>query len=194
MRYSYLLLLAALSLSALAPGCGGVKPAAPERSAEAAASPQDMNWAFAPKALELTFVSDPFLNEYEGAAHTLSICVYQLSDPAAFRQMAATAPGVSKLLECAPFDPSVVSVQRVSVRPGLGEVLTLDRDAKSKYLAVACNYHDLNPGTATRIFEIPVSSDTSGWLWWKETTYQPGKLSRKIFLGKTGMPPSDTGQ
>ena len=66
--------------------------------------------------------------------------------------------------------------------------LTFDRNEKTKFLAVACGYYDLEPGRSpTRVYEIPVSSNTSGWLWWKETTYEPGKLSKKILLGKTGV-------
>ncbi|MFP5222364.1 MAG: type VI secretion system lipoprotein TssJ [Acidobacteriota bacterium] len=181
------LILAALAALALASGCGGGKTAPPSQYTNPSSSPQTMNWAFAPKALEFTFISDPFLNEYEGAAHTLSVCVYQLQAPTAFQQLAATAPGISKLLECTSFDQSVVSAQRVIVQPGRNEVLTVDRNEKAKFVAIACGYYDLNLGAATRVYEIPVSSDTSGWLWWKETTYQPGKLSKKILLGKTGV-------
>jgi type VI secretion system VasD/TssJ family lipoprotein len=181
------LILAALAALALASGCGGGKSAPPSQYTNPSSSPQTMNWAFAPKALEFTFISDPFLNEYEGAAHTLSVCVYQLQNPTAFQQLAATAPGISKLLECTAFDQSVVSAQRVIVQPGRNEVLTVDRNEKAKFVAIACGYYDLNLGAATRVYEIPVSSDTSGWLWWKETTYQPGKLSKKILLGKTGV-------
>jgi len=181
------LILAALAALALASGCGGGKSAPPSQYTNPSSNPQTMNWAFAPKALEFTFISDPFLNEYEGAAHTLSVCVYQLQTPTAFQQLAATAPGISKLLECTAFDQSVVSAQRVIVQPGRNEVLTVDRNEKAKFVAIACGYYDLNLGAATRVYEIPVSSDTSGWLWWKETTYQPGKLSKKILLGKTGV-------
>jgi len=183
-----LFVTALMALACLA-GCGGGgKTAPPSQYTNPSYSPQTMNWAYAPKALELTFVSDPFLNQYEGAAHTLSVCVYQLQSPGAFQQLAATAPGISKLLECGAFDKeSVVSSQRVIVQPGRNETITLDRGDKTKYVAVACGFYDLNLGTATQVFEIPVSSDTSGWLWWKETTYQPAKLSRKILLGKTGM-------
>ena len=169
-------------------GCGGGgKSAPPSQYTNPSYSPQTMNWAFSPKALEFTFVSDPFLNEYEGAAHTLSVCVYQLQAPTAFQQLAATAPGISKLLECQSFDASVVSFQRVIVQPGRNETVTLDRGEKAKFVAITCGYYDLNLGAATQVYEIPVSSDTAGWLWWKETTYQPGKLSKKILLGKTGI-------
>lgn len=180
------LLLAALVAFA-ASGCGGGKSAPPSQYTNPSYSPQTMNWAFAPKALELTFISDPFLNEYEGAAHTLVVCVYQLQAPTAFQQLAATAPGISKLLECQNFDASVVSAQRVIVQPGRNEVLTVDRNEKAKFVALACGYYDLNLGSATRVYEIPVSSNTSGSLWWKETTYEPGKLLKKILLGKTGI-------
>jgi type VI secretion system VasD/TssJ family lipoprotein len=180
--------LAALLTILAASGCGGgAKPAPPSQYTNPATSPQTMNWAFAPKALELSFQSDPFLNAFEGAAHTLSVCVYQLQNPAAFQQLAATAPGISKLLECQSFDASVVSAQRVIVQPGRNETLAMDRNEKSKFLAVACGYYVLNLGEATRVYEIPVSSNTAGWLWWKETTYAPAKLSKKILLGKTGI-------
>lgn len=181
-------LLALAALVALASaGCGGGKSAPPSQYTNPSYSPQTMNWAYAPKALELTFTSDPFLNEYDGAAHTLSVCVYQLSSPAAFQQLAATAPGISKLLECQNFDASVVSAQRVIAQPGRNDVLTVDRNEKARFVAIACGYYDLNLGSATRVYEIPVSSNTSGWFWWKETTYEPGKLSKKILLGKTGV-------
>jgi len=143
--------------------------------------------------MELTFLSDPFLNEYDGASHNLSVCVYQLQDPAAFQQLAASAPGVAKLLECAGFDAGVVSVQRVTIQPGRNVVLSLDRNEKARFLAVACGYYDLNLGAATRVYEIPVNSSTSGWLWWKGTTYEPGKLAKKILLGKTGLQNTDEG-
>jgi type VI secretion system VasD/TssJ family lipoprotein len=170
-----------------AAACGGGKSAPPSQYTNPSSSPQTMNWAFAPKAMELTFLSDPFLNEYEGAPHTLSVCVYQLQAPTAFQQLAATAPGIAKLLECASFDASVVSSQRVIVQPGRNEVIAFDRNEKTKFLAVACGYYDLNLGAATRVYEVPVNSNTSGWLWWKDTTYEPGKLSKKILLGKTGI-------
>lgn len=168
-------------------GCGGGKSAPPSQYTNPAYSPQTMNWSFAPKALEFVFQADPMLNAYEGASHTLSVCVYQLQNPAAFQQLAATAPGVSKLLECQNFDASVVATQRVIVQPGRNETVAFDRNEKAKFVAVACGYYVLNLGEATRVYEIPVSSNTSGWLWWKETTYEPGKLSKKIQLGKTGV-------
>lgn len=178
---------AAMAAVLMLAGCGG-KQAAPPQAPASADGQKPLNWAYAPKALELTFVSDPFLNEHEGAAHSLSVCVYQLQDPSSFKALAATPPGASRLLDCGDFDPaSVVSVQRVTVRPGRNEVVTLDRGGKARFVAIACGFYDLNPGTATQVYEIPVSSDTSGWLWWKETTYHPAKLSRKILLGRTGL-------
>ncbi len=168
-------------------GCGASKTATAPQGGDASHSPQTMNWAFAPKALELTFISDPFLNEYEGAAHPLTVCVYQIQSHEAFQQLAVTAPGVSRLLDCAAFGSDAVSAQRVVVQPGRNEVLTIDRKQSAKYVAIVCGYYGSSPSSATRIYEIPVSSNTSGWLWWKQTTYEPGKLSRKILLGKTGM-------
>lgn len=188
--------IAALScLLAAASGCagGGQAANAPQasRPASPASSPETMNWAFAPKALEITFVSDPFLNEYEGAAHSLTACIYQLEDPEDFGKLAASAPGVSKLLDCGGAGVAgVVAARRVTVQPGRNETVVLDRGEKARFVAVACGYYDLNQGAVTQVYEIPVSADTSGWLWWKETSYQPAKLARKIILGRAGMLPA----
>lgn len=182
-----------LALLLALPGCSGGGSSAPQ-AREAAPAPKAPNWAFAPKALELTFVSDPFLNEYEGSAHALTVCVYQLADPDAFRRLAASAPGVAKLVECSRFDPAgVVSAHRVTVQPGRNETLTLDRDGSTRAVAVACGYYDLSRGDSTGVFDIPVAEDTSGWLWWKQTTREPAKLSRQIVLGRAGMRAGDAG-
>lgn len=180
-------------LVACAATCGGGKAPSPSPDAAPPGGSQSARWTYAPKAMELTFLSDPFLNEYDGAPHALSVCVYQLQEPATFRRLAANAPGMARLLECAAFDPGVVAVQRVMVQPGRNEVLTLDRNEKARYLAVACGYSDFSPGGATRIYEIPVNANTSGWLWWKDTSYEPGKLAKKILLGKTSLQASQDG-
>jgi len=187
-----LTLMAMLALAAFVAccaGCGAGKGASapPPREAGPSFSPQPGNWAYAPKALELTFTSDPFLNEYDGAAHALNICVYQLANPAAFQELAASAQGLGKLLECANFDPSVVGAQRVTVQPGRNEVLRLDRNENARYVAVACGYYDRDQGRTTRLYEIPLNASSSGWLWWKETSYEPGNLAKKILLGKNGI-------
>ena len=180
-------------LVACAAACGGGKAAPVSQDVSKPVGPQAAHWDYAPKAMELTLLSDPFLNAYEGAPHSLSVCVYQLQDPEAFQALAASGPGIARLLECAAFDPSVAAVQRVVVQPGRNETLTLDRHEKARFLGVACGYFDRNQGAALRIYEIPVAANTSGWLWWKETNYEPGKLVKKILLGKTGIQASGDG-
>ncbi|WP_243438778.1 type VI secretion system lipoprotein TssJ [Fundidesulfovibrio soli] len=186
-------MLALWAFVACCAGCGaggGASSPAP-RIAEPSYSPEPASWGFAPKALELTFTADPFLNEYDGAAHALSVCVYQLANPAAFQDLAASATGVSSLLECREFDQGVVGAQRLKVQPGSSESLRLDRAGNARFVAVACDYYDQNQGRTTRVYEIPLNANTSGWLWWKETSYEAGKLSKKILLGKTGILDAD---
>lgn len=186
-------MLALAAFSAFSAGCGGSgggSAPAPQKTGPSF-SPEAGNWSYAPKALELTFTADPFLNEYGGAAHALDVCVYQLANPAAFQGLAASPTGVSSLLECREFDPGVVGVQRVKVQPGSSETLRLDRAENARYVAVACGYYDQNQGRTTRLYEIPLNANTSGWFWWKETNYEPGKLARKILLGKTGILDAD---
>ncbi|WP_243311400.1 type VI secretion system lipoprotein TssJ [Fundidesulfovibrio agrisoli] len=184
-------MLALVAFSAFSAGCGTGGPTAAPQKAEPSYSPEAGNWSYAPKALELTLTADPFLNEYGGAAHPLDVCVYQLASPAAFKDLAASPTGVSSLVECREFDSSVVGAQRVKVQPGSSETLRLDRAENARFVAVACAYYDQNQGRTTRIYEIPLNANTSGWFWWKETNYEAGKLTRKILLGKTGILDAD---
>lgn len=177
-------LIAALLTALLSAGCGGQaeKKQAPPVKAE-----PGVNWSFAAKALEVTFVSDPFLNEYQGASHSLDVWVYQLEDAEGFRRMAASARGMAALAEGRGPDQGVVSAKRVTVRPGRNETLAFDRNEKTRYLGVACAYFGLDLASCARVYEVPVGANTSGWLWWKTTTYAPDKLSRQILLGKSGI-------
>jgi type VI secretion system VasD/TssJ family lipoprotein len=177
--------VAMVVLSALA-ACGGPKPQAPSQFTNPATSPTTMQWSFQPKAINLKLVSDPALNTYDGSPHTLVLCVYQLSAPASFQQMAITVPGVSKLLECANYDPSVISAQRIIVQPGQNQNLSLDRNENAKYVALAAGYYELNLGSATRLYEIPLLTTTQGMVF-KDTYYQPAVLSRDVMLGPIGL-------
>lgn len=183
-----------LCLVILAAGCfGGANTPAPNPEPPAKEQPApEVKWTHAAKALELTFVSDPFLNEHDGSAHQLGLCVYQLTDAEAFRSLTPTVTGLARLGECERFDPSVISARRVTVKPGRNEVLTFDRDEKARYVAVVGDYYGRTRTSSTRLYEIPVDTGSTGWLFWKETTYSPGKLARKIILGRTGMVGDDS--
>lgn len=187
MRHVLLLLASAALLAVLGCGAAGDRAGTGQDPARNAPSPQAPSWAYAPKALELTFVSDPFLNVYDGSAHSLPVCVYQLESVEEVKSLTASAPGISRLLDCRQSALRAVACQRIVVQPGRNETAVLDRAGKARYVAVVCGYYGLNATSAVRVYEIPVSANTSGWLWWKQTSVEAAKLSRKIVLGATGV-------
>lgn len=173
---------------------GGPKPAPPSGVPTPVKDPAQVNWTYQPGALQLNFVADPALNRYGGVPHTLALCVYQLSQQNAFTQLAETVGGANKLLECGVFDPTVISAKRVIVQPGRNQTLAMDRAEKVKYVGLAAGYYELSPPLATRLYEVPMQSETQGWLWWKDTLYSPAKLTMHILLGADGLQKMEGGQ
>ena len=101
MRAGWSALCACLLLAA----CASSPP--PQLSAQ----PDDLTYA--PDSIELQLSSAETLNIDSGQAHALSLGVSQLSDPAAFATLAASAAGAEKLLDQGmDADPSVVGFIR----------------------------------------------------------------------------------
>lgn len=180
--------LAALFLAA-APGCGG-KDNAPQAPAREAESKDSILWAQEPKGITLDLTASPDLNMYEGKAHTLLLCLYQLEKREAFDALAATPDGLSRLLECGSFDPSVKMTSRIFLQPGENAAHTLDRVENARYAALACGYFSPSPVTAARVWEIPVNTRTEGWVW-KTTYYSAGKLGLRLYLDAQGLREAD---
>ena len=157
--------------------CGGTPPD-PLRT-----QPQ---WKYAPGSLELRYHADPQLNIYDEQGHTVVLCLYQLSDPNGFLNLAKSREGLLKLLDCKDFDATAVFYQRLIVQPGEDRVLPLDRAEKAAYVAVAAGYYDLNPQRSTRLFQIPVITRDEG-IFTKDIVRKPGKLLVNLFLGPVGI-------
>ncbi len=159
-------------------GCGGSSAAELK-----AATPQ---WTYAPGAVKLRYRSDKRLNEYDGRAHTVAMCVYQLSKPNAFNTLSKTKKGLLKLLQCKSFDPSVVYYEIVYAQPGEDRLDFLDRAEDAKYMGVAAGYNLLEPRQSTRLFQYPVETKTTG-MFFTSTSKHPGKVFVNLFLGPFGI-------
>lgn len=173
-------LLAALLLCCLCaafPGCGGGQPD------PKLANPQ---WTYEPGGVKLRYKADTRLNEYGGKSHTVLLCVYQLTQPNTFNTLAKTQEGLLKLLECKPFDASVVSLEKFFVEPGEDQLKLLDRAENATYVAVVAGYNQLNPQLAARVFKFPVEEKKEG-LVFTTTIRQPGKIFINLFLGPYGV-------
>ncbi len=109
------------------------------------------------EAVRISLKSDPRLNLYQGSPHTLVVCTYQLKDPNAFNQLVDEKDGLSKLLECSHFDPSVTYSRMLVIQPGQELKESLDRAEGAKYLGIVAGYFTLEKEHVVRLFQIPVS-------------------------------------
>jgi predicted component of type VI protein secretion system len=131
-------------------------------------------------AVQIHLKADPRLNLFDATPHTLFICVYHLRDPNGFNQLLDEADGISKLLECARFDPSVTGMRKIVVQPG-GEVSeAVDRPEGAKYVALAAGYSRLLKEDSVRLYPVPIIEVRSGLF---SKTARPGPLAIDLFLG-----------
>lgn len=118
-----------------------------------------VEWRHEESAISLYLSADTMLNLYKGRAHALHLCIYQLRDSYAFNQLAENPEGISELLQCRPFNSSVVEA-RVLSRSGIqpGDLLTfkLDRAEGARCLGIVAGYQILEKERTVRLIDIPV--------------------------------------
>jgi type VI secretion system VasD/TssJ family lipoprotein len=146
-----------------------------------------VEWRYEESAIQLHVNADPLLNLYDGQEHTLYVCVYQLRDPNAFNQLAATPDGIADLLQCNLFDPGVANARvlsRSGIQPGDSQPFTLDRAEGAKYLGIAAGYQLLEKERTIRLLKIPVVLEKvkKGFLK-TEKIQRPGILKVDLYLG-----------
>jgi type VI secretion system VasD/TssJ family lipoprotein len=133
-------------------------------------------WEYEKSAIELNIHSDPRLNLLQEKAHSLIVCIYHLRDLNGFNQLMDEKDGLSKLLECGRFDPSVTYARRIVVQPNQSMKETMDRTEGAKYVGIAAGYYELEKGNAVRSFQIPLSFFQN-----------PKRLSIDLELGSRGI-------
>jgi type VI secretion system VasD/TssJ family lipoprotein len=161
-----------LLLSCVLSACAGA-PSHPSPDSNVA-------WSFGRKAIEISYHAAHDLNVYDGKAHTILLCCYQLSNPDIFNNLSKSEDGVTKILNCSRFDKSVVDSTRVIVRPGEDKTIELDRAENARWVGLAAGYYELNPEMVIRLIAIPVAVQKK-WLILK--TPVPGDLSVELVLG-----------
>jgi type VI secretion system VasD/TssJ family lipoprotein len=141
-------------------------------------------WGYEKGAVRLHMKADPQLNLYSGSPHTLLLCIYSLRDPNAFNQLADEKDGLSKLLECGRFDPSVTNSKRLVVNPGQEMSESLDRAEGAKYVGIVAGYYQLfQKERAVRFYPIPVLQEKKG----NTIVSKPDILKLDLLLGPQEM-------
>lgn len=139
-------------------------------------------WIYEEDAIRLKLQADFMLNLDQGKAHTLYICLYQLSDPNVFNQLSENREGLYKLLDCQLFDASAAASKRLIVHPGEKRTLILDRAEDAKYFALVAGYYGIERERITRLIEIPTVIEKKGWFF-KTVVQKPGFLDVELILG-----------
>jgi type VI secretion system VasD/TssJ family lipoprotein len=135
-------------------------------------------------AVNLNIEAAKMLNVRGGEAHPLAVCVYQLRDQGAFRNLTGGVDGLYKLLECTPFDSSVAGVRRVVVNPGESRKVSLDREEGARFVGIVAGYYNVDGERIVRLFSIPVQ--TEGVVL---TSRVPAPLNVTLRLGSKGILP-----
>ncbi|MEW5801060.1 MAG: type VI secretion system lipoprotein TssJ [bacterium] len=148
-------------------------------------APAPPEWRYEKEAIQLRIKADPQLNLFQKTSHTVVLCIYQLSSPNAFQELAETEEGLSRLIECSRFDASVASSRNVVVQPGHDMTKSLDRAEGAQYIAVVAGYYLLRKEMVTRLFQVPVIEETVDSSGLKRL--KPGPMTVDLFLGPHGI-------
>lgn len=125
--------------------------------------PPAPDWAFAKEAIHLRVMADSQLNLHEGKSHTLMVCIYQLRSMTTFPTLTDEMSGRYKLLECEPYDSTVVAVKRLILHPGDNYTLLLDRASGARYLGLVAGYYLLEKRRIIRTVDFPNIFREKGW-------------------------------
>lgn len=150
----------------------------------ACATPQlpPTQWSYEKDAIRMHIKADNRLNLADDEAHTLLLCIYQLSDPNTFNQLSNDDDGLYKLLECSLFGNGAAAAKRLIIQPGQDLNLTLDRAEGARYVAMVAGYSIMDKARMIKMVEIPETIDEKGFLK-KTITRKPARLDIDIVLG-----------
>lgn len=139
-------------------------------------------WVFEEDAIRLRLTAPAQLNIFRQRPHSVVVKILQLSDRQPFSDSRKTALGLQKILADPPFDASVVAAESRVLHPGADLLLSLNRVANARFVALVAGYFSLDGKTTTRLIPMPViaaQAEGSGIL---------GALSFGV-LGEEEVPP-----
>jgi type VI secretion system VasD/TssJ family lipoprotein len=139
-------------------------------------------WTYEKDAVRMHITADNKLNLADDEAHTLLLCVYQLSDPNTFNQLSGDQDGLYTLLECNLFGNGAAAAKRLIIQPGQDLNLSLDRAEGARYVAMVAGYNTLDRNRMIKMVEVPEYTESKGFIK-KSKTRKPAQLNIDLILG-----------
>ncbi|BAN26544.1 type VI secretion lipoprotein TssJ [Caballeronia insecticola] len=146
----------------------------------------DVNWSYATDAVVFEIVADPGLNQYDGQSHTLLLGVYETADAQAFRNLAADPNALAETMATGKVPQTFAQFSRYVVTPGQHSYLILDRAQNTRSIGLVAGYAQFGVVNAARQFDVPVITQTSGFIF-RTHTKLPGPLVVRLNLGAQGI-------
>jgi predicted component of type VI protein secretion system len=160
-------------------GCGakeGPMTPPPSQPADTVAT---INWTYAPNSINLGLIAETDLNLTDLLPHSLSLCIYQLSELTWLQVASSTRQGLEDLLACSSNSPGVVSAERRFIQPGGRMDLSFDRLEKTRYLAVVAGFSAMSADRSIKALPIPIK-DGRKYLIFK--TFEPDNFEAWLLL------------
>lgn len=156
-----------------------------------ASSPDSVTYIWGRNAIIFEMYSTSYLNVYEDRSHNLMLCLYQLSDVAAIDARIneitdSNHRALNELLNCEPFDTTVVSSIRFFVKPKLHNVFKFDREKDVKHVVLVAGYNSTVSKENILSVKIPLFYNRDGIIF-KDDQYTVAPLKMRIFLGQNQM-------
>lgn len=142
----------------------------------------EVKYGYEPDSIQLHLKADRRLNLFQNNSHSLSLCVYQLTDPNGFNLRIGEEEGLYELLECKRFDSSVATFKRLVIQPGEEVEKKMDRGEGAKYVAVVAGYFTLQRDRIYLLREVPVVIEKKGWIF-RTKIHKPGVMNIDLLLG-----------
>jgi type VI secretion system VasD/TssJ family lipoprotein len=145
-----------------------------------------LKWSYGDDGIQVAIHAAPLLNRSAGQAHTLALTVVQFTDPTAFMPYTKDPSKLAQLLLANDAPAGMLSLQRFFITPGEQQTLSLPRAEQAKYVGLAAGYYHLDPPRSTRLYQIGVEIDSTGFLI-KSHSAAPAPLKIDLSLGADGI-------
>ena len=195
--------LSMLAAAVILAGCSSSKPMPKTQDEESsvqlpddyppapASSPDGVKYVWARSAIALEVYTGSALNVYEDRVHNLMVCMYQMADMKGADEKinnikSGSRKDLEDLLNCEPFDETVINARRFFLKPRMHRVFKFDREKDVRYVMLVAGYATSEGAENTLSVKIPLLYDRDGIIF-KDDQYSAATLKMRLFFGQNRM-------